>query len=74
MWTSICRIRNILIKFGQFIINVLVMWFVAKGVPAVMVVMFHNLNPGHFFSSCTHTGVHIACDWLQLSKPFPVIG
>ena len=50
------------------------MWFVAKGVPAVMVVMFHNLNPGHFFSSCTHTGVLMACDWLLLSKPCPVIG
>ena len=45
------------------------MWFVAKGVPAVMVVMFHNLNPGHFFSSCTHTGVHVASDWSLLSKP-----
>ena len=38
------------------------------------VVMFHNLNPGHFFSSCTHTGVHMASDWSRLSKPWPVIG
>ena len=45
------------------------MWFVAKAVPAVMVVMFHNLNPGHFFSSCTHTGVHMASDWSLLSNP-----
>ena len=60
--------------FGQFIIDVLVMWFVAKGVPAVMVVMFHNLNPGHFFSSCTRTGVHMGSDWSVLSKPCPVIG
>ena len=36
--------------------------------------MFHNLNPGHFFSSCTHTGIHMASDWLWLSKPWPVIG
>ena len=45
------------------------MWFVAKAVPAVMVVMFHNLNPGHFFSSCTHWCPHMACDWSLLSNP-----